>query len=112
MKVLVQDSSSGRYLSADGDWVDALDARDFQSILPAYQYALRNTSVRFHITLYFLEDDYRAIMITGIGNAPVDAPTDQEVAACARALRRLSHPVRFDEINFPVRICRQRLDLN
>jgi hypothetical protein len=99
MKVVVQDSESGRYLSPDGRWVATADgARDFHSILPAFHFAQSNTSVRFRVMLYCPDDQYLASMIDGAGTAKPAAPKPQAPAAVVRTMVR--HP-RFDITSFP-----------
>jgi hypothetical protein len=70
MKILVQDLETCRFLSVNGSWVAEKDAaRDFHSLLPAYQYARDFTSRRFQVLLYCPDDRFCVSMIAGEGIA-------------------------------------------
>jgi hypothetical protein len=98
MKVVVQDSESGRYLSPEGRWVAAADgARDFHSILPAFHFAQSNTSVRFRVMLYCPDDQYLTSMIDGAGTAQAALPHDD----AATFLNHTARNPRFGSISFP-----------
>src|ERR1700722_7357129 len=76
MKVLIQDIGTGEYLAADGNWVATpRDARDFQTLLRAYNFARENISGRFQVLLYCPEDHYSACIIEGVGSADASAET-------------------------------------
>ena len=68
MKVIVQDATTKRYLSATGGWVvTENDAQDFLSLLRAYNFATHFTSRRFGVVLYCPDDNYRTTIIEGEG---------------------------------------------
>ncbi len=68
MKVIVQDATTKRYLSATGGWVATEnDAQDFLSLLRAYNFATHFTSRRFGVVLYCPDDNYRTTIIEGEG---------------------------------------------
>ncbi len=70
MKVIIQDAKTKRYFSANGRWVIAEnDARDFTSLIQAYNFARRFTSRRFAVVLFSPDDNYRASIIEGEGIA-------------------------------------------
>ena len=70
MKVIVQDSHTGSYLSDNGAWVATrAEARDFLTLLRAYTFAQKNTSVQFKVLLHCPEDKYCTTIIDGIGLA-------------------------------------------
>lgn len=59
-----------RFLAMDGRWVAKReDARDFHSLLPAYQHARDHTARRFQVLLYSPDDEFSATIIAGQGIA-------------------------------------------
>ena len=100
MKVIVQDCDTGKYLSTDGCWVAVKDsARDFFTLLRAYQFAKNKISGRFQVLLHCPEDQYTACIIDGVGMAasqaePTPVPISiQSVTSLSTSARRTS-PIR------------------
>ena len=68
MKVIVQDIETGEYLADSGEWVTTpAEARDFLTLLRAYNFAKETISGRFQVLLYCPEDQYSACIIEGEG---------------------------------------------
>jgi hypothetical protein len=91
MKVIVQDLETGSYLSADGRWVeDQADARDFLTLMRAYNFARDNTSKHFRVLLHSPDDQYCSSIIDGMGLAVTNAE---------EAVPPVKIPIAFDEQN-------------
>ncbi len=74
MRVIIQDTETKAYLSADGRWVaDIAAATDFLTLLRAFNFAQANTSRNFEVFLHCCDDDYLAGIIKGVGTANVEA---------------------------------------
>ena len=72
MKVIIQDITGNEFLGPDGRWVPAKEgAKDFFTLVRAYNFAQTNTSVRFRVLLHCPEDGYSASIVEGKGVAPV-----------------------------------------
>lgn len=70
MKVIIQDITGKEFLGPDGRWVSAKDgARDFFTLVRAYNFAQNHTSVRFRVLLHCPEDGYSASIVEGTGTA-------------------------------------------
>ncbi len=76
MKVIIQNLTTRRHLSADGRWVRAAeDAKDFYSLIPAYHFARQNTEGRFTVVLYCPDDNYCTNIIEGEGEGVATSGT-------------------------------------
>jgi hypothetical protein len=74
MKVIIQDTKTKAYLSADGRWVaNIAEAQDFLTLLRAYHFAKEATSRNFEVLLHCPEDDYSAGIINGVGTGNLEA---------------------------------------
>ncbi|MDB6021211.1 MAG: hypothetical protein JWQ04_1068 [Pedosphaera sp.] len=111
MKVIVQNIAARQFLAADGRWVaNKAEARDFFTLLRAYNFAQLNTSVRFRVLLHCTDDGYSASIVEGEGMA--QAKKETHCASAATGSRRPSKSEPSSRFDWTASLDQSRFHLN